>query len=281
MMGAPVRLFVRDRERVAHLAALGVEILQGDLSNRYQVAAAMEGVERIFCSNPLDQSMVEKERNLVVAALTSNVRHIVKLSTALIGPKWGLSGSRWHWEAEETIRASGVPYTFLRPLFFMQHLLRFASEIRSYNAFYAPVGGARISMVDARDVATVAARVLTQGNHLGCAYNLSGAEALTFNEAAEQLSLAINRRVHYVTRSYTEYQEGLLAAGMPPWQALDMVRFFDLVDKGVAAEITSETRALLGRSPRTFGQFARDHAVLFKRPGALSAMAADVSIGAA
>ncbi len=281
MLRAPVRLFVRDPGRMAHLEALGVELVQGDPSDRHQVLAAMDGVERVFLSSPLEQGMVEKDRNMVAAAAASGVQHIVKLSTSLIGPMWGLTGSRWHWESEEMIRGSRVPFTFLRPLFFMQNMLRFAADIRAYSSFSAPVGGARLSMIDARDVATVAARVLTQGNHLGCAYTLSGAEALTFHDAAEQLSLAINRRVRFLTRSYSEYQEGLLASGVPPWQALDAVRFFDLVDKGVASEVRGETGALLGRTPRTFSQFARDHAVLFKRPGSLSAMGPEVTLGAA
>ena len=66
---------------------------------------------------------------------------------------------------EEIIKESGIPYTFLHPPAFMQNFItQFGHTIRTQSAFYAPAGDAKMSFVDTRDIAAVAARVLTNSN---------------------------------------------------------------------------------------------------------------------
>jgi uncharacterized protein YbjT (DUF2867 family) len=264
-LGQKVRLLVRNSEKAALLAGAGVEIVQGSCTSRSEVSAAMKGVDRVLLLPSAQCGLVEFERRVISAAQAAGVQHLVKLSASLVGPELGLSSAQWQWQAEELVRASGIPYTLLRSAFYMQNFFRFARGIRADGAFYAPLGNARLAMVDTRDVAAVAARVLTGGEHARCTYILTGAQALTFNEAAEHLSSAIHQRVHYVTLSPAEHRERLLAAGVSAWEAEETQRSYEIMAMGHGADPTCEVRSILGHAPRTFSQFARDYAVLFTR----------------
>jgi uncharacterized protein YbjT (DUF2867 family) len=264
-LGQQVRLLVRNPEKAAQLAGPGVELFQGCGSSRSQVSAAMKGVDRVLLLSSGQRGLVEFERTVISAAQAAGVQHLVKLSASLVGPELGLPSAQWQWQAEERVRTSGIAYTLLRPAFSMQEFFHFARSIRASGAFHASLGNARLAMVDTRDVAAVAARVLTGGDHARCTYVLTGPEALTFNQAAEHLSSAVHQRVHYVNLSPADHRERLLASGVSSWEAEDTQRSYELMAAGCGAELTCEVRAILGRAPRTFSQFARDYAVLFTR----------------
>jgi uncharacterized protein YbjT (DUF2867 family) len=275
-LGQEVRLLVRNPEKAALLAQPGVEIVQGGFTSPAQVCAAMHGVDRVVLLPSPQRGLMELERSVIIAAHATGVRHLVKISASLVGPKLGLASARWQWHAEELVRSSGIPYTVLRPAFAMQSFFHFARSIRTEGAFHASLGNARVAMADTRDVAGVAARVLTGGDHAQRTYVLTGSEALTFSEAAECLSSAVRQRVRYVTVSPEEYRGRLLVAGVPSWEAEDTQRAYELMEEDWDSELTEEVSTLLGRPPRTFSQFARDHALLFTRqplasPAALSA----------
>jgi len=268
-LGQKVRLLVRNPEKAALLAQPGVEVVQGAFTSPAQVCAAMHGVDRVVLLPSPQRGLMELERNVVLAAHATGVRHLVKVSASLVGPKLGLASARWQWHAEQLVRTSGIPYTVLRPAFSMQNFFHFARSIRTEGAFHASLRSARVAMVDNRDVAEVAARVLAGGEHAQCTYVLTGSEALTFDEAAERLSSAVRQRVRYVTVPAREQLERLLAAGVPSCEAEDTQRAYELMEEDWDSELTGEVSTLLGRPPRTFSQFASDHALLFiRRPAA-------------
>ena len=125
------------------------------------------------------------------------MRHIVKLSQLAADPGSPVRFLRYHAAVEQAIRASGLAYTFLRPNLFMQGLLGFRASIVAEGRFFAAAGDAKISAVDVRDIAAVAAAALTEG-HEGRTYDITGPEALTHAEMAERLSAALGRRVEFV-----------------------------------------------------------------------------------
>jgi uncharacterized protein YbjT (DUF2867 family) len=99
---------------------------------------------------------------------------------------------------EEAISSSGMGFTHLRPNLYMQGLLGFRSSIQSEGRIYAPAGDARVSIVDVRDIAAVAAAALTQSGHEGKVYDITGPEALTHAEMASLLSEALGRQITFV-----------------------------------------------------------------------------------
>jgi uncharacterized protein YbjT (DUF2867 family) len=111
-----------------------------------------------------------------------------------------VSHLRLHRQGEKIVEESGIPFTLLRPNFFMQNFVNLhGPSIKSNNAFYASPGNAKVSYVDVRDIARVAVRLLTMGNnsneHYDKAYNITGPEALSYQDAAEILSSEIGRKI--------------------------------------------------------------------------------------
>lgn len=156
-------------------------------------------------------------------------------------------------------------FTLLRPNGFMQNFVTYMGEgIRAGGSFAMPGAEARVSWVDVRDVAAMAAAALTDPGHAGKAWDLSGPEALTPGEAASRLSAAAGRAIRHVEVSLDEQLEGMLAAGIPRWQVDAVVDLSRYYQTGAAARLSSSVRDVLGRDPIPFDRFARDHASLFQ-----------------
>jgi uncharacterized protein YbjT (DUF2867 family) len=171
---------------------------------------------------------------------------------------------RLHRDVEERIEAYGIPYTFLRPNSFMQNMLMQAGSIRAHGAFYGAMDNARASYVDVRDVAAVAAAVLTTSGHERKAYSLTGPEALTQNEMAAQLSQATGRTIKYVDLPSMAMKLGMMSTGIDPWTTdaiLDLQRVYR---EGKWNEVSPDVERLTGRPAGAFAQFTRDYADQFK-----------------
>ena len=195
--GTRVRALARDAAKGAALEAPGVEIARGDLGDPASLDAAMQGIERVFLLSSVDQGQAELQGNVVKAAKRAGVRHIVKLGAAGTGLDSPITVARLHTQTEKEIEASGIPYTFLKPALFMQFLMTHAPSIRSDGAFHMPMRDGNVPMIDVRDIAAVAAAVLTTPGHEGKAYTLTGPEALSMSEVAQKLGAAIGKPVKY------------------------------------------------------------------------------------
>jgi len=126
------------------------------------------------------------------------VRRLVKLSALGAAPGSPVAFWDWHARIERHLEASGVPWVVLRPRYFMTNLLGFTKTIRSAGAVFAPAEGVKIPMIDPRDVAATAAAVLAEDGHEGRTYELTGPEAVTFDDVAAQVSELTGRPVRFV-----------------------------------------------------------------------------------
>lgn len=259
-----VRVMLRDAARAAAIEASGFEVVKGDFDDRPSLDAALAGVTKALLLPPPDPQMVERQSRFLEAAKRAGVRHIVKLSAINADASAAVGFSKWHGLSEQELKNSGLDWTMLQPNFFMQNLLGSADSIRAQGVFYQPVGDARASFVDARDVAAVAARVLTGDGHEGKSYVITGPEALSFSEVADKLSAATNSRVTYVSVSPEDFQERLLGAGLPEWLADALGMLNEMLAAGRAAAVNNVVRDVGETEPITFGQFARDYAQAFR-----------------
>jgi uncharacterized protein YbjT (DUF2867 family) len=239
----------------------GVQTVAFDLDRPETFGPALTGVERLFL---LSSGGTEREGPVVDAAKKAGVKHIVKLSV------WGaeteaLEFGRHHRPIEKRIQASRIPWTFLRPNGFMQnYVVHFAGTIKTQSAFYLPHRDARISVIDVRDIAAVAAKALTEKGHEDKAYTLSGPEALNNTEIAEKISRSIGKKVTHVNVSEEDYRKGVLAAGIPPAYADALVDLQRYYVSGAGSRVTPDVQRVTGRKPISFDQFARENASAWK-----------------
>jgi uncharacterized protein YbjT (DUF2867 family) len=259
-----VRVMVRDPAKAASFGGAGFEVVRGDFDQPESLDAALEGVERALLLSPPDPRTVEHQTNFIEAAKRAGTKHVVKFSAIVADASAPGGFMKWHGEAEALLKASGLAYTMLQPNTFMQNLLGSAQTIAAQGAIYQAVGDARASFVDTRDVALVAARVLTGEGHEGKSYVITGPEALSYHDVAAKLSEATGRRVAYVPVSPEEFRAGALAQGLPEWLAEALCLLNEAFASGASSAVTEVVREVGGREPRTFGQFARDYAAPFR-----------------
>ena len=261
----PVRALVSNRANARAVEAFPtVEVVEGDMSRPQTLTAALAGVDRVLLISSSDQQMVETQSTFIDAAKKAGVRHIVKfsgLSAADVDTPF-VFGSM-HAEIERYLEGSGLAWTHLRPSQFMTEYLREAPTILAHGALFLPLEDAKLVPVDVADIAKAAYLLLTTPGHGGRIYAMSGPEALTMEEIAEQISLAVGRTVRYVSISRDERRQALLTAGVPSFSvdALDVQAGERL--KGTEAVVHAETHAALGISPTTFAEFARRNAGAF------------------
>ena len=249
----PVRAFVRDPEKANRLLGPEVELAVGDFGDPAALRAAVDGVERVFLACANHPQQVPWETAVVDAAAAAGVRHVVKLSAfgAYIGSPVAFLDANGR--IEHHLRRSGVAWTLLRPTFLMANLLRGAGGVRSEDAFLVPGADAEIALVDPRDVAEVAAVVLTGAGHAGRHYDLTGPAPVTFDDVAEHLSAVLGRRIDYVALSDDQATTRFTAAGAPPWYVANVVRLFDGLRRGAQAEVRDTVGALRRARPARRG----------------------------
>ena len=117
--------------------------------------------------------------------------------------------------------------------------------------------------MDARDVAAVAVSALTEDGHVHHIYDLTGPEALSYDAVADAISQAIGKKVTYVHVPPEYAKKQMLADGVPRWLADDMIILTSSFREGYGAGVTNTVAEVTKRKPRTFRQFAKDHARVF------------------
>lgn len=259
-MKISTRAMVRDPAKAGGIDLPCVNIVTGDLSRPETLTEIMAGVEKVYLVSSLAREMPVLHRNLIDAAKKAGVRHIVRHSAmqADINSPAGLL--RLHGEAEKALEDSGIPWTHLRPTFYMQNFLSYLPAICDSGIIPAPVGDGKISMIDVRDIARVAAIVLAEEGHEGKTYELRGPEALSFGDCASIIGNAMGMEVSYVDVKPSEAVEGIMNAGAYRWTAEALVELYGLFREGFSEQITSTVEEITGRKPATFEQFTRAYA---------------------
>src|SRR2546430_12355984 len=197
--GASVHAGVRDQAKARQQFDSNMALALLDFENEKAFAGGLAGVEKVFLLPPLLPNQLEVMNVFVDAAKRAGVRHIAKLSAVGVGDETQPTAIKWHGANEQHIRESGAAFTFLRPNSFMQN---FFTYFRPRNGtIYLPWGNGTASFVDTRDIASVAAKVLTSAGHEGKIYTLTGPATLGIAEVARILSEVTGRGFKYVELS--------------------------------------------------------------------------------
>jgi uncharacterized protein YbjT (DUF2867 family) len=128
-------------------------------------------------------------------------------------------------------------------------------SIDASGTFYIDAGQARISMVDTRDVAAVAAVALTEPGHAGATYEVTGPEALSYADVAGKLTTALGRQISYLDAPDDAIRQALLGAGLNEWFVGALVGLYQDYRRsgtdGYAAQVTDTVQRLTSRPPRS------------------------------
>jgi uncharacterized protein YbjT (DUF2867 family) len=261
--GVAVRAFVRDRDRAAHMLGEDVELAVGDFADRASLERALRGTQRLFLACANAPAQVEHECGAIDAAAAAGLERVVKLSGPAPAIDSPLVFDHWHGQIEARLFNAGVEWVLLRPSAYMTNLMQHAETVRHMGKLFAPAGAAEISYIDPRDVGEAAAATLADGDHDARAYALTGPEAITFEQIAYDLSLALGRPIEYVDVPDDVARDGMCAAGLDPFVADAIVALFRAQRAGMMERTTDAVRSLTGCTPRSFSLFAHDHAALF------------------
>lgn len=260
-----VRAAVQSKNRAQEIKNTGAELVEMNFNNTETVNAAFKGVQKLFLLTPFAPNMVEISENLVEQARKANVDHIVKQSAFGSNMNQVTTRNRLHQEVEEIIELSGINYTFLRPMPFMQNYLGFADSIRTQGTFSIPVGDSKTSFVDTRDIAAVAVQALTKSKeHTNKVYNITGPEAISNYEIAEILSNIGKKRITYVDVSDNDARRRMKNSGMQEWAVESLMELFGFQKDGNASIVSLDVERITDRKPISFVQFATDYADLFR-----------------
>ncbi|WP_329537278.1 NmrA family NAD(P)-binding protein (plasmid) [Streptomyces sp. NBC_01450] len=223
----PVRFMVRrEDERAAELRALGAEVVVGDLTRPETVAAALQGVTRMYFG------MAVSPHHLVAATMVASIAReygqleaLVDLSQMTVSQMTATSTEeshqqRLHWLAEQVLDWSGLPVVHIRPTVFLDTPLftdLAARTIKENSTIALPFGTGRTSPVAVDDVARVLATVLRDpAPHIGQVYELTGPRSVDMTELATEFSRALGREVSYVDLPPQRWEEQLPKLGLPP-----------------------------------------------------------------
>jgi uncharacterized protein YbjT (DUF2867 family) len=259
-------------DRLKQFENKGVEIVDLDFTKQETVAHALNNVDKVFLQTLPVPNIADISSNLINEAKKNDVRYIVKLSAMGAGSESESTILRLHWEEEKIIEDSGIPYTFLRPPAFMQNFVtQLGHTIRTQNAFYIPAGDAKMSFIDARDIAAVTVAILTHNKNHGTSqqyknktYDITGQEALSYGRAADILSNEVGKKISYVDISENDAQKGMKQIGVDNWSINILIELFRIIREGYGSETNTAVEHIIGRKPIPFAQFARDYAEAFR-----------------
>jgi uncharacterized protein YbjT (DUF2867 family) len=259
--GMPVRALTR-RPAEAGLPS-AVDVVAGDLEAPESLDAGLQGVSAVF----LVWTLTFATAPAVIERLATHTRRVVMLSSPHQTPhpffQQPNPAARLHADLERLIAESGLASTMIRPGMFASNVLNWWSvPIKNGAAIRWPYGAAETAPIDERDVAAVAARTLCDDGHAGGDYVLTGPESLSQVDQIRIIGEAIGRPIEYQDLSPDEFRRE--TAETWPRPVVDMLLAAWGATMGLPAFMTTTVLDVVGSPPRTFAQWAADHADAFR-----------------
>jgi len=260
-----LRVLTRDRSTAQALTARGVEAAVGDFLEPDTLGPALASVTHVFLLTPICSEQVLQACNVIRAAKESgHAPRIVRVSVQQASHEAPTRVARQHAAIEDALRASGLPYTLIRPQSLMQNTLMFASTVAAEGKFYQPFKAGKVGMIDARDVGEVAAKLLTEPGHDNKIYTLTGPAAISLGDVAQALSEVLGKDVRYVDVSLEAAKAAMLRHGVPEWLADALNEYAQAHSEGYSDFTTDAVEQLTGHPATSYRQFACDFEQRFR-----------------
>ncbi len=252
---AGVRDIEKDRERLSKFYAIPTKFNFMDISTFEPV---LKNCQILFLLRPPQISDSEKYfKPLIETAQKCEVKHFVFLSVQGVEK----SSIIPHHKIEELIVESGIPYTFLRPAYFMQNFTTtLHDDLVKKRRIFLPAGKAKFTLIDVRDIGEVAAKILIDTTkHINQCYELTCNEKLTFQEMADKLSIGLGVKIEYISPNLVHFTIQKLKENVPFGYILVLIMLHYLPRFQQEPIFSKAFQKIMGRNPISFDEFVMDN----------------------
>jgi uncharacterized protein YbjT (DUF2867 family) len=251
--GVAQRLVVRDPARAPELP--GAETARAAYDDGEAMRRALQGADTLLLVSASEApDRVRLHTTAVDAAVAAGVQRIVYISFLAAAPDATFTFARDHWHTEQHIRATGLRRTFLRDSLYLDYFPLF---VGGDGVIRGPAGEGRVGPVARDDVADVAVAVLLSDSHDGRTYDLTGPEAITLQQAAEELSRASGRAVSYHAETMEDAYASRASYGAPDWEVAGWVTTYAAIATGELDVVSGSVAAVAGHPPVGLAEFLR------------------------
>jgi uncharacterized protein YbjT (DUF2867 family) len=254
-INAGVRDVLTDKEK---LSGYKIDFVKFDFMDAITYKPALENCDILFLLRPPQISDTKKYfKPIIEIAKEVGVKHIVFLSVQGVEK----SSIIPHYKIEKMIVASKIPYTFLRPAYFMQNFLgTLHQDLVVKNRIFLPSGNAKFTLVDVNDIGEVAAKIIINSNlYSNKSYELTNNEKLTFSEMATQLSKGLDKKISFISPNliqfYLEKRKEKMAFMLI--MVMIMLHYFPRFQK--EPKNTDCVKTITGNEPIAFAAFIIDN----------------------
>ena len=262
--GAGVRVLARKQPEAGKLPS-GVEVAIGDLLDPVSVEQAMQGVDKLFLLNAVVSDELTQALIAYGIAKRVGLKHVTYLSVFKVDQFRDVPHFASKLAVENALREFGVPYTILRPGYYIQNDATLKGVLTGPGVYPMPIGPAGIAAVDVRDIAEAAAISLTEEGHEGQTYDLVGPSMITGPGSAAIWSKLLGKEIKYTGHNFDQWEEQMRARAAG-WTAYDLRMMFQgYFDRGFESTETEVARMtkLLGHAPRSYEDFAAETAAIW------------------
>jgi uncharacterized protein YbjT (DUF2867 family) len=256
------RVLVRNAEKARSRYGDRVDVFVGDFSDTTAMTAALTGVDAFLLVSSVDD-LVACDEVSAKAAKAAGVKHLVKISSMAV-PQKNIGTGVWHALGEAAVRASGVPFTFIRPAGFMENCLWWARSIKSEGVVRSSAADGKTPVIHSEDIADVATKALTQQAYIGESLPVTGPEMLSYPEMLAKIGAVIGKPLRFEALSDEEECRQLVARNRPAHMVEALLSVFRATREGRIAGVTDTVERVLGRKPLSFDRWLEQHATAFQ-----------------
>lgn len=254
------RALVPSLRQVPWLAESGAELVTGDCDDLSCLDRALEGVTAVILISRPMADHVDLQRRIIDQCHARGIRRVVKLSVAGAREASPTEAARWHWLAEEHLRATVAEPCVVSAGRTMQDLLHQTPLLLAHHMLVGCQGNGVAADVDARDVGAVLAGLATASAIPDNTVLATGPHAISRQEVAAIMGQALGLLLRYVACTPAELRQVLVGAGISAWQADDLVSYEAAAADGHWQAVTDVVSQWTGRPAHTFGAFAAETA---------------------
>lgn len=249
-----IAIAVRSPAKAADLKAKGIQVREADYAKPETLGAALAGADKLLLISASEVGQRVAQHLAVIAAAKKAGVSFIAYTSILHADTSGMSLAAEHKATEEAIRATGIPYAFLRNGWYIENYTENLGAALEHGAIAGSAKDGKIAAATRADYAAAAVEVLTGTGHANKVYELAGDTAFTMSELAVEVSRRAGKPVVYKDLPQAEYDRMLVGFGLPGPVA-SMLADSDVgIARGDLDDRSGDLHRLIGRATTPLGE---------------------------